>query len=381
MSRRYPPFGVLAYCVACSLLVTVAAVGPVAQAASFATSNFIVHTSDPRLARRFAEAAEAYRHQLAVEWLGMRLPDWAKPCPITAHVGPHLGAGGATTFIFDRGEVFGWRMTVQGPEERIVDSVLPHEITHMILASYFRRPLPRWADEGAATSVEHPSERAKYYRMLHDYLRAGRTIPLTELFRMQEYPPNMLVLYAQGYLLAEFLIQQGGRQKYVAFLKTALDRGDWEGALGEYYGYPSLPDFHRQWLAWVQQGARPLRPATELALPRDQPSQLASGRLPRPSPNLIHYVGPGESVPPLGTPLVVAAAPLVAVDNVLPTSDLAAGEKGEGGEPVVASQGLAGWSRPFTPGSIRVPDSQIYSTGVHLGLPFSTQIPQHQVLR
>ena len=376
------------------------------EAASFATANFIVHTSDPRLARRFAEAAEAHRYRLAIEWLGHPLPDWSKPCPITAHVGPHLGAGGATSFVFDQGEVFGWRMTVQGSEERIIDSVLPHEITHMILASYFRRPVPRWADEGAATSVEHPSERAKYHRMLNDYLRGGRTIPLAQLFRMQEYPPNMLVLYAQGYFLAEFLIQQGGRQKFVAFLKTAMDRSDWEGALAEHYGYRNLGDFYQQWLAWVQQGARPLRPATEVPLPQDRLPQFASGKLPRPSPNLIHYVRPGESLPPVGPPMVVAAAPLVAVDENLTGPERLAGEKEQGLDLLVAGElaegkspapsgvkspaelAVAGnlepaadWSRPFTPGSIRVPEMRIYGTGVHVSLPLSTQLPRQQVIR
>ena len=33
---------------------------------------------------------------------------------MTVQVGPNLGAGGATTFVFDRGEVFGWRMIDPG---------------------------------------------------------------------------------------------------------------------------------------------------------------------------------------------------------------------------------------------------------------------------
>jgi len=41
----------------------------------------------------------------------------------------------------------------------------------------------------------------------------------------------------------------------------------------------------------------------------------------------------------------------------------------------------ADWSRPFTPGSIRVPEMRIYGTGVHLSLPLSTQLPHQQVIR
>ena len=79
-------------------------------------------------------------------------------------------------------------MTIQGSVERIFDSVLPHEITHMIYASHFRRPLPRWADEGGATSVEHPSEKQKHRAMLVEFLRTGRGIAFNQMFAMTDYP-------------------------------------------------------------------------------------------------------------------------------------------------------------------------------------------------
>ena len=105
------------------------------------------------------------------------MPTWAEPCPITVQVGDHMGAGGATSFMFERGEVYGWRMTIQGSLERVLDSVLPHEVTHTIFATHFRRPLPRWADEGACTTVEHASERAKQQTMLVDQLRTAEGSP------------------------------------------------------------------------------------------------------------------------------------------------------------------------------------------------------------
>ena len=159
------------------------------------------------------------------------MPNWSQPCLMTVQVGPHLGAGGATTFVFDRGEVYGWRMTIQGSAERVLDSVLPHEITHMIFASHFRRPLPRWADEGGATSVEHPSEKAKHQQMLVQFLHTGRGIAFNQMFAMTEYPPDVMPLYAQGYSLAEYLIEQGGRRKYVQFLATACTTNDWAAAV------------------------------------------------------------------------------------------------------------------------------------------------------
>ncbi len=230
-----------------------------ASGASYPTPNFVIHCGDPQLAKELGDAAENYRKELARLWLGKTLPDWSRPCPVTVHVGPNLGAGGATTFVFDRGEVYGWQMTIQGSRERLLDSVLPHEITHMILASHFRRPLPRWADEGAATTVEHISEREKHRRMLLEFLRTQRGIPFRRMFAMEEYPRDIMPLYAQGYTLAEFLIQQGGHQRFIKFLETGLKDNQWEAALAQWYPYKDLSHLQTSWVTWVAQGYPQLR--------------------------------------------------------------------------------------------------------------------------
>lgn len=222
--------------------------------ADYPTPNFVIRCGDPQLAKEMGDAAERYRKELAQLWLGKTLPDWSRPCPVTVHVGPTLGAGGATTFVFHRGEVYGWEMTIQGSRERLLDSVLPHEITHMILASHFRQPLPRWADEGAATTVEHITEREKHRRMLLDFLRTQRGIPFRRMFAMEEYPRDIMPLYAQGYTLAEFLIQQGGHQRFVSFLGDGLKDNQWEAALAKWYNYQDLSQLQTTWVAWVAQG-------------------------------------------------------------------------------------------------------------------------------
>lgn len=247
----------------CTRAVALAALLLVSLGAKHRTANYIVETADPRLAVQFAEAAERYRHDLAVAWLGEALPNWSQPCPITVQVGPHLGAGGATTFVFDRGEVFGWRMNIQGSAERVLDSVLPHEITHMIFASHFRQPLPRWADEGGATSVEHFSERNKHRQMLFQFLRSGRGIAFNKMFAMKDYPSDIMPLYAQGYSVAEYLIQIGGRRKFVDFVGDGLKAGDWSGMVQKHYGIHDLGVLQETWLAWVRDGSPLLPPRSE----------------------------------------------------------------------------------------------------------------------
>ena len=236
--------------------------------AAYRTKNFVVNAPDARLAAEVAQAAEKYRRDLAVSWLGEPMRDWASPCVTTVRVGQHMGSGGATTFMFDRGEVYGWRMSIQGSRQRLLDSVLPHEITHTILATHFRRPLPRWADEGAATSVEHISERKKYYQMLHQFLRNGRGIAFGDMFKMTEYPADVMPLYSQGFTLADFLIRQGGRRKYIAFVEDGLESGNWPQAITRNYNWRTVGELQNGWLAWVAKGCRVARNRKEYAAER-----------------------------------------------------------------------------------------------------------------
>ncbi len=228
--------------------------------ASFSSPNFVVEAPTAELAQKVALTAERCRDEIAQDWLGHTLPRWFKPCQVRVKVG-QIGAGGATTFAFDRGEVFGWNMNVQGTEERILDSVIPHEVSHTIFASHFRRPLPRWADEGAATLVEHESERQRQMMMLQQVFKTSQRIPLRQLLGMKEYPSDMqsvLTLYAQGYSLADFLVQNGGKARYLQFLEDA-HRRDWNSALKSFYGLTGVDDLEKRWSGWVLAGSPALR--------------------------------------------------------------------------------------------------------------------------
>ncbi|MEK6236235.1 MAG: hypothetical protein N2C14_16135, partial [Planctomycetales bacterium] len=248
------------------------AVLPLLLGAGFRTPNFIVNAPDEAFARQVGEEAERFRKELAREWLGEEMPRWSRPCPITVQAGSHLGAGGATSFSFHHGEVFGWQMSIQGSRKRILDSVLPHEVTHTVFASHFRKPLPRWADEGACTTVEHVEEKTKQHRMLIQFLQTGRGINFQRMFAMKEYPRDVLPLYAQGYSLARMLISEGGKRKFMQFVGDGLEDENWPRALKEHYGDDGLAVLQERWLAWVRQGS-PLPPRR---MDREDDTLLAS---------------------------------------------------------------------------------------------------------
>lgn len=231
------------------------------------TRNFVVYADDQVLAQKVAREAERFRDELSVEWLGESLPDWQDKCPIQVTLA--RDAGGETSFAFvndrtGRGVPLDWSMKIYGPPDRILDAVLPHEITHTIFATHFGRPLPRWADEGACTTVEHESERSKNHRMLISFLSASpsRGIPFNQMFTMKEYPHDILPLYAQGYSLAKFLIFQKSRRHFLDYVAKGLAYEEqlpplmaWNQATAEFYGFKDLSDLQVSWLGWVKGGS------------------------------------------------------------------------------------------------------------------------------
>lgn len=221
------------------------------------SENFIVFAATPQLAKEMSESAERWRKELAIHWLGQEIPAWGSRCPLHINAQPNLGAGGETRFTLSGGAVGNWMMSVQGTRERILDSVLPHEITHTIFASYFaatNKHVPRWADEGACTTVEHESEQSKHKYMLNQFLREGRGISFNRLFSLKDYPSDILPLYAQGHAVVEFLLAQGGPRKFVQFIEAGMRDNQWEAAVRSSYGYESLGDLKLKWNQWVVDG-------------------------------------------------------------------------------------------------------------------------------
>lgn len=256
----------------------------------YVTTNFeILNAPTPELARLFGETAERCRSELAVLWLGNALPDWSARCPIRVQVGEKLGAGGATTFVFNDGEVYGWEMNIQGSARRIVDSVLPHEITHMILASHFRRPVPRWLDEGAATSVEHVAEKENYRRQLMQYLREDvrKGLPFNRMVALKEYPTDPMPFYSQGFSVVEYLIDLGGHQRLLEFAATGMESGNWNLAVKQHYRKENLGELQLAWVDWVAAGSKTVAVQPSVATPQRPYASVYAAGLDHLKPNRI----------------------------------------------------------------------------------------------
>lgn len=219
--------------------------------AAYRTQNFLVEAPTPQIAAQVGQYAEHYRKEKAIEWIGQEMTPWMEPCSIKVIIKLN-DAGGATSFAFDNGRVLGQDMVVEGPMDRILASVLPHEITHTVFAYYFRTPVPRWADEGGCVLSEDELEKYRHDQLVREILSTpGRRIPLRRLFNMSKYPGDVMVLYAEGFSVSQYLVSIGGRQNFLGFVATGMRQG-WDAAAKAYYRFKNIEDLEENWLRFLR---------------------------------------------------------------------------------------------------------------------------------
>lgn len=230
------------------VIVLVVACVPALLGASHRTRNFVVEAPTAGAARAVAEHAEACRKEVAVLWLGQELPAWPAPCPVTVKL-TQGEAGGLTSFGFAAGRVSDQTMSVEGRLDRILASALPHEVTHTVFAAYFGGPMPRWADEGASLLSEDARERRRHDQISLDLLARRGDLPLGKLFRVEDYPNDLMGFYGQGYSVSRFLVEMGGRPRFLQFVRDGL-RDGWDPAAKAHYGLADVRELDRAWRSW-----------------------------------------------------------------------------------------------------------------------------------
>jgi len=83
---------------------------------------------------------------------------------------------------------------------------------------------------------------------------------------MKEYPKGqraMLTMYAQGYALADFLVQQKGRQAYLDFIGKGELIG-WDQAIQQHFDHEGIQKLERNWRGWILAGM------PKLTVPREE---------------------------------------------------------------------------------------------------------------
>lgn len=234
-------------------------------AQSAMAANFVC--DDPE----FAAAAEQAREQSARFWTGQLLPgDWFQPAPIVftptprSH-GNRARAGGVTSFQFDHGEVFGWRMQVFGPRAEILADVIPHEVDHMVRASLVRRPIERWLDEGCAALFESPTSQEQFREIARQTPASIVTSQWLAEFNYPNSGESVRQLYAVGHSLVEYLLTLDEPQQLLALQQTP---GQMAARLQSHYRLNSA-ELINGWDRWRRLGKRQSQPTDNALATQD----------------------------------------------------------------------------------------------------------------
>jgi hypothetical protein len=240
----------------------------------YSTNFQVVFAEGQRdLAEQVARAAESARAALVKRW-GDPNPGvpWSPRCevilfPTAAEFSRATGqppeSPGISTMRMTDGRIDGRRINLRADHSNVVKAVLPHEVTHVVLADLFpHKQIPRWADEGIAVLSEPTYEQSVRAADLNEPLAAGRLFRLNDLVTMDYPDPRYLSLYySQSVSLTRFLVEQGTTARFVQFVQQAQWSG-FEPALEKVYAIHNFGDLQTRWLTFAKERSSPTLTAT-----------------------------------------------------------------------------------------------------------------------
>jgi len=227
------------------------------------STNFRVLHADPKLAEKVVQVAEATRRDQTKRWSGS-LPSgpWQPKCEIYLYpsaqqyaqmTGQPDDSPGFSTMGMNQGEIISRRVNLRTDHEGLLAAVLPHEVTHVILADFFKeQQIPRWADEGMAVLTEPPTEQKRRATDLVEPLGRNLLFPIEILMKM-DYPDNRYwsLYYAQSVSLTSFLVEQGTGAQFVQFLQGSQANG-FEAELRRVYRIDGFADLQARWVGYAR---------------------------------------------------------------------------------------------------------------------------------
>ena len=232
------------------------------------TTNFKIYHVDDAAAAKAANVAEGTRVRQTKYWTGAEpRAGWTPKCEIYLYpnakvyaqmTGQPEDSPGFSTMGINEGKIIGRRVNVRVDHPTALVAVLPHEVTHVILADFFTlQQIPRWADEGMAVLSEPGDEQRRRAADLAEPLAADRLFPIAGLMNM-DYPESQYwnLYYAQSVSLTRYLVELGSPPLLVKYLQAA-QKGDPEGELRRLYQIDGHADLQRRWVEYARKQAAP----------------------------------------------------------------------------------------------------------------------------
>lgn len=225
------------------------------------TTHFrIFHNQATELVDRIARVAEETHVAMYRKWFGKDGAEWTPKCDLFVHAsaqdysratGVPTNSPGHSRFETDpsSGRVVKRRVDVRCDNPAMLQCVLPHETTHVVLAGEFgNQQVPRWVDEGIAVLTEPAEKVAQHHQNLARCFRDKELFALKELMQLPDYPQARRVsaFYAQSVSLVEFLSELCGPIVFCHFVRDSQREG-YEAALRKHYRIQDFNDLQERW--------------------------------------------------------------------------------------------------------------------------------------
>jgi hypothetical protein len=221
------------------------------------TSNFrILHNQSKELVDKVGRVAEETRLRLQKKWFGGESSvEWDGKCSIYLHpdrkkysekAGLANALGHTRTFSWGR-DVQSRSIHLPAQQSRMLEDVLPHEVSHSVLAVRLQGKTPRWADEGMAMLAETPTAVYECLIRLPQYKRDHALFGIEILMLTEEQDHfQSLEYYSQSTSLVQYLTKLKGPQTFVSFLQTSIAK-DYPTALKQHYGISGYAELQKRW--------------------------------------------------------------------------------------------------------------------------------------
>jgi hypothetical protein len=219
----------------------------------------VIHDQTKPVAERVARAAERLRPALHRKWFGDVSLEWDGKCVIYLHANhksyvtktKQWNALGHARTLMMGDQVSSRSIHLPWGLSNFFDEILPHELTHAVLAVRFRGRLPRWANEGMAMLSESQSSIDDRRKSLEQYRKKDDLFGVDVLMKTEEEGQmNTLEYYAQAMSLVQFFVAEQGHQAFSRFLGDSLLVG-YEPALKKHYGIANFAELERRWSAYA----------------------------------------------------------------------------------------------------------------------------------
>jgi hypothetical protein len=230
------------------------------------TPNFrVFHHLSHAEVDKVAAVAEKTRRDMYRKWFGTDTVTWGAKCELILHptandyfsmTGVAAASPGHSRIESDAAgqRVISRRMDLRCDIPNLLETVLPHETTHIVLAGMFGKHVPRWADEGIAVLTEPPAKVEQHRRNLYKGQQEGLLFGVEELMKLEQYPQahRIAAFYAQSVCLVEFMCELHGPVVFTTFVRDGLHQG-YDSALRKHYGM-TMGDLQQRWQERLGQG-------------------------------------------------------------------------------------------------------------------------------